>query len=463
MNAPIIWIVIPFIAAIVLWFLQGNRKISLAISVSLCFLLGLAALFQNIDSAFRIGSIAVNISSTMTILGRNFILGNEDRIFLAFVFFSQVFWSFSSQAVSTSSKFIPISLAIVSLLTAALAVEPFLYSAIFVELAVIISLPLLVKRGQPAGKGVLRYLIFQSLAMPFILLAGWILSGVQTSFSDLTQLYLAALFLGLGFAFWLGIFPFHFWIPEFCDENDIFANGFILSVFPAAIILIMLGFINGLTWLRDSVFLVPVLRVCGTLMIATGGIWAAMQNDLRRIIGYITILQTGFLLIDISLQTELGTKLFYLSILSRGLEMGLMILALKVLQGDDPDISLSSIGGKFREFPLATVGLLVGIFSSAGMPLLAAFPSRVTLYSNLDTEQVYIYWGLAGCAAVFLIACNLLRHFFAGRTKPASLLETRLQALLFGAGLLTIVLIGLFPSIIMQGLWSKISVFLTMK
>jgi len=369
-SAPIIWIVIPFIAAILLWFLQENRKISLAISVSLCFLLGLAALFQNIDSAFRIGSIAINISSTLTILGRSFILGNEDRIFLAFIYFSQVFWCFSSQAVSTSSKFIPISLAIVSLLTAALAVEPFLYSAIFVELAVIISLPLLVKRGQPAGKGILRYLIFQSLAMPLILLAGWILSGVQTSFSDLNQLYLAALFLGLGFAFWLGIFPFHFWIPEFCDENDIFANGFILSVFPAATILIMLGFLNGLTWLRDSTFLVPVLRVCGTLMITSGGIWAAMQSNLRRIIGYIAILQTGFLLLDISLQTELGSQLFYLSMLNRSLEMGLMILALKVLQGEDSEISLSSIGGKFREFPLATVGLLVGIFSSAGLPLL---------------------------------------------------------------------------------------------
>ncbi len=47
-----------------------------------------------------------------------------------------------------------------------------------------------------------------------------------------------------------------------------------------------------------------------------------------------------------------------------------MILALKVLQGEDSEISLSSIGGKFREFPLATVGLLVGIFSSAGLPLL---------------------------------------------------------------------------------------------
>lgn len=463
MSAPIIWIVIPFIAAIALWFLQENRKICLAVSVSLCFLLGLAALFQNNDSAFRIGSIAVNISSTMTILGRNFILGNEDRILLAFIFISQVFWCFSSQAVSTSSKFIPISLAIISLLIAALAVEPFLYSAIFVELAVIISLPLLVRRGQPAGKGILRYLIFQSLAMPFILLAGWILSGVQTSFSDLNQLYLAALFLGLGFAFWLGIFPFHFWIPEFCDENDIFANGFILSIFPTAIILIMLGFINGLTWLRDSAFLVPVLRVCGTLMIATGGIWAAMQSNLRRIIGYIAILQTGFLLIDISLQTELGTQLFYLSILNRGLEMGLMILALKVLQGDDPEISLSSIDGKFREFPMATVGLLVGILSSAGMPLLAAFPSRVTLYANLGTDPVYIYWSLAGCAAVILIACNLLRHFFTGRKKQGLLLETRLQAMLFGAGLLNILLIGFFPSAFMQQLWSKISVFLTMK
>jgi formate hydrogenlyase subunit 3/multisubunit Na+/H+ antiporter MnhD subunit len=463
MSAPVIWIVIPFIAALVLWFLQDKRRLSLLISVGLSFLLGLLALFQNINSAFRIGSVVINIPSTMTILGRNFILGNDDRIFLAFIFLSMVFWCFSAQAVGTSSKFIPISFAVVSFLIAALAVEPFLYSAIFVELAVIVCLPILVKRGKPVGKGILRFLIFQSLAMPFILLAGWILSGVQTSFSDLRQLYLAALFLGLGFAFWLGIFPFHFWIPEFCEENDFFANGFVLSIFPASIILIMLDFINGLTWLRDSAFLVPVLRVCGTLMIATGGIWAAMQKNLRRVIGYVAILQTGFLLVDISLQTELGTKPFYFSILSRGLEMGLLILALKILQGEDQEINLSNIDGKFKEYPLATIGLLVGMFSSAGLPLLASFPSRVILFTSLTDTPNIIYWNLAGCIAVLLITCSILRHFFGGRISHGSLQETRLQELLIGAGLIIILIIGVFPSVINQTLWSKISVLLTMK
>jgi formate hydrogenlyase subunit 3/multisubunit Na+/H+ antiporter MnhD subunit len=463
MSAPIIWIVIPFAAAVVLWFLQGKPRLSLAISVTLCFLLGLIALFQNIDSAFRIGSIVVNIPSTLTILGRSFVLGNSNRIFLALIYLSMIFWYFSTQATGTSTKFIPLSLAIISLLTAALAVEPFLYSAILVELAVIISLPLLITRDKPVGKGILRYLIFQSLAMPFILLAGWILSGVQTSFSDLTQLYLAALFLGMGFAFWLGIFPFHFWIPEFCSENDIFINGFILSVFPVAFILIMLNFINGLTWLRDSVFLVPVLRVCGTLMIATGGIWAAMQKDLRKIIGYVAILQTGFLLVDISLQAELGVQLFYYEILVRALEMGLMTLALKVIQNESGEVNLTSLKGSFKEHPMAVIGLLVGLFSSAGLPLLGSFPIRTILLANLSDNPAYIVWILIGCGATLFIACTILKNFFTGRKQNGKSQENGLQILLFGIGIFFIVLIGLLPSVFLQGLWSKISVLLTIK
>ena len=463
MSAPVIFIILPFVAAIVFWFIQQKRKLTIVTAAGLCLLLALTALFQKIDSALRIGPLAINFQSTMTILGRSFILDNADRLFLTFVFLCLFFWFIGAQVFQISTKFIPLGLAIVSLLTAGLAVEPFLYSAILVELAVIISLPLLIRRGSPVGKGLLRYFVFQSLALPMIMLAGWILSGVQTNFSDMNQLYIATLLLGLGFAFWLGIFPFHMWIPEFCAENDPYINGFVLSIFPVSVILIMMNYINGLSWLNDATFVTPALSVCGTLMVVTGGIWAAVQTNLRRIFGYAVIIETGFMLLCISLRSELGTQLFYYTIFTRALELGLFSMAIVYFQKSELGISIIDYHGKLKDHPMSSIALVVALFSCAGIPLLASFPTRTALFSQFTENPGTILWVLIGMAALLLLSCNVLRILLFKTNSNWHMSETTPQIILFILGVLALFFIGIFPSLFLEVIWSKISIFLTLQ
>jgi formate hydrogenlyase subunit 3/multisubunit Na+/H+ antiporter MnhD subunit len=462
MSAPIIWIIVPFVAAVVFWFIQQKQRLVAYSAAGLCLLLGMAALLQKIDSALRIGSLAINIQSTMTILGRSFVLDNADRIYLAFVYLSLFFWYLGARAFHSSSKFFPLSLAVVALLTAGLAVEPFLYSAILVELAVIISLPLLLTRGSPIGKGLLRYFIFQSLALPMIMLAGWILSGVQTSFSDMNQLYIAALLLGLGFAFWLGMFPFHMWIPEFCSENEPFTNGFVLGTLPVAVMLIILDYINGLTWLKDAAFITPALSVCGTLMVVTGGIWAAVQSDLRRIFGYGVIIESGFMLLSISLRNDLGTQLFYYTIFARALELGIFTMAIAHFQKSGLGTSLATLQGRMKAAPISSIALVVAMFSWAGVPLLASFPVRAALLGQFASTPGTTIWTLVGMGALLWAACNVLRTVFQKNSEKWNVSESTPQLLLFIFSVLALILIGFFPSLFLETVWSKISVFLTM-
>jgi formate hydrogenlyase subunit 3/multisubunit Na+/H+ antiporter MnhD subunit len=462
MSAPVIWIIIPFAAAVILWFTQQKRHLTSIISIGLCSVLGLIAIFQDIGSVLRLGPLTISVQSTLTILGRSFILGNSDRLFVAFVYLSMAFWFLGAQTAATSTKFIPLGMAVVSLLTAGLAVEPFLYSAILIELAVIISLPLLMNHGTPVGKGILRFLIFQSLAMPLILLAGWILSGVQTNFTDLNQLYIAAFFLGLGFAFLLGIFPFHFWIPQFCSENDPYINGFLLSILPIAYILIMLDFINGLAWLKDAAFLIPILRISGAIMVVTGGVWAAMQTDLRRIFGFMIVLETGFALISVSLRNDLGNQLLTYMVITRTLEIALWSLALKLFQKNGVEPDFIHLKGRFKEFPVASTALLVSAFSSAGLPLLASFPTRVVLLSQLSTQPILLAWILLGMAAMFFIASNILRILVQGTIGKWGNSETTPQVLFFVVGAFFLFLFGIFPSTFLESVWNKLVAILAL-
>jgi hypothetical protein len=96
---------------------------------------------------------------------------------------------------------------ITGLMVASLAVEPFLYAALFIEMAVLLAIPLLTSIYSPPGRGIVRFLIYQTLAMPFILVTGWLLAGVEASPGDLALAAQSTSMLGLGFAFLLAVFP----------------------------------------------------------------------------------------------------------------------------------------------------------------------------------------------------------------------------------------------------------------
>jgi hypothetical protein len=98
-------------------------------------------------------------------------------------------------------------------LVASIAVDPPLYSALFIVLAALISIPLFSPPGLPISNSALRLLIFEVLGMGLFLFADWYLSSIQNEGEIFSQLPVAIALLGLGLAFMAGVFPFHTWIP----------------------------------------------------------------------------------------------------------------------------------------------------------------------------------------------------------------------------------------------------------
>ena len=142
--------------------------------------------------------------------------------------------------------------------------------------------------------------------MPFILLAGWLLAGVEASPGDLALAAQSAAMLGMGFAFLLAIFPLYNWVPLLMEETSPYIVGFLLWILPTITIIFGAGFLDRYSWLRSSPQLIIALRSAGLLMVVTGGLWAAFQHHLGRIMAYGSIAETGFSLLALSLDFKTG-------------------------------------------------------------------------------------------------------------------------------------------------------------
>lgn len=446
MSAPFLWIFLPLALAVLLWLPRNQRTVVLAACI-LTFFLAAAAWLLPIDAALTAGGVSFKIAPSYEILGRRLTLTSADRSILALVYGSALFWFFPAGVARVTRRLIPLGLAITALLVAALAVEPFLYAAVLIEMAVLLSIPLLAPPGQKPGRGPIRFLIFQTLAMPFVLFSGWLLAGLEATPGNLGLVQLAAILLGLGFAFLLAVFPFYTWMPLLAEETHPYVAGFILWLFPTVTMFFGLGFVDHYTWLRASPVLVNVLTAVGALMVVTGGLFAGFQNHLGRIMGYAVIAETGFSLLAISLGGEIGLNVFLLLLVPRAISLGLWTLSLSILREHKPGLTFEHVRGLGRLLPFAASGVVLANLALAGLPLLAGFPVRQALWENLARLSLPLtLWVMLGSLGLFSGALRTLAALaMAPDGSRWEVREARPQSALLALGWLALLLLGLFP------------------
>ncbi|MDX9991194.1 MAG: proton-conducting transporter membrane subunit [Anaerolineales bacterium] len=466
MSAPVIWIGLPLALGVLLLLIPRERLVAW-LGGLIAAGLALLALLVPTDTALNVfGLFSLRIDATLSLLGRQISLTPAAQIVLVLAYALGAFWFFGALAVGGARRLIPIGMVTIALLTASLAIRPFLYAAILIQGAVLLAVFMLAEPGKPAGRGLIRFLIYQTLAMPFILFAGFLLSGVEAGPRDLAAISQAAILLGLGFAFLLSIFPLSSWLPMLAEETAPYVVGFVFSIFPTFALLLALNFVDRYSWIRESEEFFGVLLSVGLLTAFSGGLWAAFQRHAGRLFGYAAVAELGISLLALSLPDRaLGLQIVFSMIIPRALAYGVLAISLAVFQEAAGSLRYQSLQGLARHFPVATLGIFLSILSLSGVPLLAGFPVRQVLWQELSALGVgpALWLGLTSLG-LWIAALRILATLtMAPENTEWESREAPLQRTMISIGLAALFLSGLFPQWAaplltnLPGLFSQIS------
>lgn len=475
MSAPLVWIILPGCIGALLFFLRRWNRLVNFLGTITVLLLALFAWRTPIGQPILLGPWAwlppLEISDSLAILGRRLLLADPIRPALTLIYLSAAIWFIGASAAHAARLFVPIGLVIAALFTAALAVEPFLYAALLIETAALISVPLLSPPGKPVPSGVLRFLTFQTFGMPFVLLAGWTVSAMEANPVEPGLAIRATILLSLGFAMLMAVFPFHSWIPMLAEEAHPYVSAFVFFTILVFATLIGFNLATRFVWLQSLPAVIPYIRLVGVLTIVIAGVWAAFQRHLGRIMGYAVAFSIGMTLLVLSLALGAGgissanqatsaiqpgietDRLllgdFFAQILPTGLTLALWALGLSIIQSQAGGLRFRQVQGLARRLPLATLGVWLANLSLAGLPLLAGFPLRFALLTELTRQSpfytVVVLVGMAGLITAALRSLAVL--IMSPEEQPWQISERRWQIGLIVAGCLALLLVGLFPRV----------------
>ncbi len=417
MSAPLIWIITPAFTAIVLLTVRRTRTAAW-LGAGVAVVLALLAWRLPIDQAIPlIGDWGIRITPRMHLLGRQLVLTDAARPWLTWLFLGLALWVGGAAIARMEPTFVGLALTFSTVLVAAVAIRPFVYAALLVETAALIAVPLLVPPASYPGRGVLRFLTFQTLGMLFILFVGWMLVGTETGLPGSALVLRGEVLLGVGFALLLGIFPFHSWMPMLTEEIHPYAAAFVLLTTTSVVAIFGVGFLERYTWLRQSSEVFWGLRALGSGMVAIGGLLAAFQRHAGRVLGYAVMMEVGWALFALGIGAPQGIVLFFALWPARGVLFALWAVALSGLGRRQDGLTYHLLHGKGIEFPLLTAGAVFAPLGLAGMPWMSAFPIRMALWQSAATTGWMLAALVMGSVGLVAAASQVLGVLVVGKQE----------------------------------------------
>ena len=259
-----------------------------------------------------------------------------------------------------------------------------------------------------------------------------------------------ALVMG-GFFFKLGLFPFHFWLPDVYQGASNETTAFIASVpkLGAVALLIRIATLASPS-AETLVNLLMILAVCSMFY---GNLIALIQKDIKRMLAFSGIAHAGYVILGVITLKDTGfaTAIYYITgYMLMNLACFLVICNVSI-KGEN--LAISDLTGLYKRAPLMAFTLAVGMFALAGIPPFVGFMGKFMLLAGALREG---YLALVILAAIntaisiyYYLSVVRISYCTDPEERPAVTVAPLAQAVSIGL-VIIIIIMGVMPAAVVD-------------
>lgn len=293
------------------------------------------------------------------------------------------------------------------------------------------------------------------------------LAAVSGQFATHKLFLLGVLFVLVGLGFKIAAVPFQIWVPDVYQGAPTPSTAFLAIGSKAAGFVLLLRFlftaVPGITaqW-------TTMLLVIAAANILYGNLGALPQRNLKRLLGYSSIAQAGYLLLGVAAMSTAGSAavLYYFGGYLFTVLGAFLVIAASMPHADTEDIS--ALAGLNQRAPVLAAGMSLAMVSLAGIPPLAGFFGKFLLLKAAFAEgpaNTAYYW-VAGIAVVGVVISlyyyfGVIRAIYWSRDVPdlspirvTLPVKTALYACMAG-----MLFIGLYPNPLLKAATQAVKFF----
>ena len=251
-------------------------------------------------------------------------------------------------------------------------------------------------------------------------------TNASLPFGNFAVLVAAAMAMA-GFGFKLSMVPFQMWTPDVYEGAPTPVGAFLSVASKAAAFAVVLRFFYGALGSSSTDWAIT-FAVLAAVTMSVGNIAAIAQTNVKRLLGYSSIAQAGYMLVGVAAVAAnsqeagdgalgIGSILFYLGgYAAMNLTAFFAVIAFTNRTNDE---SINGLAGMGKRSPLLAAVLTLSLLSLTGIPPTVGFMGKLFLFNAAVNA------GLAWLAVIGVISSVVSAYYYMSIVRVMYLRDPR--------------------------------------
>jgi len=218
-------------------------------------------------------------------------------------------------------------------------------------------------------------------------------------------------FIVIGLGLKLAMYPLHVWLPNAYAFAPTMITAFLAATATKVAFIALARFlflVFDAEFDFDEASLVYLIAPLAAIGMIAASLQAVFQSDVRRLLAYSSVAQVGYMLLGLSMATQLGVSAGFLHLFNHAMMKGALFFALGAASICYGVAQVTDLRGLGRIMPFTSAAMAIGGLSLVGVPLTAGFVSKWALFAAALDKG---WWWAVGALAI----ASILAFLYVGR------------------------------------------------